>query len=396
MKLRKPKYYDEFKCIGSDCQDTCCAGWEIEIDEETAQRYQDVTGELGERLRENITETKEEIYFNLQDGKRCPFLNKKNLCDLILGLGEDSLCDICREHPRHYQWFGEYTEVGLGLCCEEAGRLLFRSEAPLDFLLCEKEDESEESGQEDGEEAAYIELLLSARETAFAIVQNRNLRMEDRLILLLQYGEELQNALDADAFEELEQAAAIYRNQAAATSAWQQMLRICRQQTEEDSSQKRMNEIMRQLSELLEIYENLEALDDTWPRQIKGLQEQLPDLITQWAAFSNGYPRQVYEYEHFSVYLLYRYFMEALFDGDVLGKIKFLVMSVLIVRLMDIDCYQKGMAFSQWNRIQITKQYSKEIEYCTENMEALGELCWQKACMSTESLIEMLKIFDTD
>ena len=33
MKYHKPSFFDQFKCIGSACTDTCCAGWEIEVDE---------------------------------------------------------------------------------------------------------------------------------------------------------------------------------------------------------------------------------------------------------------------------------------------------------------------------------------------------------------------------
>lgn len=39
MKYHKPSFFDQFKCIGSACTDTCCAGWEIEVDETTAQGY---------------------------------------------------------------------------------------------------------------------------------------------------------------------------------------------------------------------------------------------------------------------------------------------------------------------------------------------------------------------
>ena len=41
------------------------------------------------------------------------------------------LCDICREHPRFYEWYGEYKDAGVGLCCEEAVRLLLESEKAL-------------------------------------------------------------------------------------------------------------------------------------------------------------------------------------------------------------------------------------------------------------------------
>ena len=78
MKLRKPDYFDQFHCIGSACSDTCCAGWEIEVDEETSGRYQKLQGELGERIRRHLTVTEEESYFGLKNG-RCPFLNPNGL-----------------------------------------------------------------------------------------------------------------------------------------------------------------------------------------------------------------------------------------------------------------------------------------------------------------------------
>lgn len=438
MKLRKPAYYDAFKCIGSMCRDTCCAGWEIEIDECTAGRYHDVPGIMGERLKSNITETEEEIYFNLCEGKRCPFLNQENLCDIIIHIGEEYLCDICREHPRHYEWFGDYTEVGLGLCCEEAGRLMFASETPIrycvtdsdeDFEIAEEISEAAEEKSEIAEEKTeaaegaepdditdedYIELLLSARQTAFSIAQNRELKITERLILLLQYAEELQTFLDADDYEEMERGIHIYQNQDACYSAWKQMKTILTGQNRnpaatgvresmgktegKGSGDERCSESVQAYNygrQLLTIYSHLESLDGTWQERMERLSEVVgnPDIKD---AFRQSYPQaEQYEYEHFTVYLIYRYFMQALFDGDLLGKLKFVIMSVVILRLMDYDALQmeqeNGSGFTLWNRIQNAKQYSKEIEYCTENMEALGRLCWEEACMSTEALILMLE-----
>lgn len=42
MILRVPEYYDEFSCIASRCKDSCCAGWEIDIDEESYEYYRNV------------------------------------------------------------------------------------------------------------------------------------------------------------------------------------------------------------------------------------------------------------------------------------------------------------------------------------------------------------------
>ena len=180
MKLRKPSYYDRFHCIGSACSDTCCANWEIEVDEESAGRYAALTGAIGERMKHNLVIEENEAYFAMNETRRCPFLNRENLCDLILECGEEILCDICREHPRHYEWFGDYTEVGLGLCCEEAERLLLTQEEPLTFQVEESEGETEAEIEDQTEDqSSYINLFLKTRETAYSIVQNREMKVED-------------------------------------------------------------------------------------------------------------------------------------------------------------------------------------------------------------------------
>ena len=34
MLYRYPDYYDRFACIADRCEETCCAGWQIVIDED--------------------------------------------------------------------------------------------------------------------------------------------------------------------------------------------------------------------------------------------------------------------------------------------------------------------------------------------------------------------------
>ena len=103
MLLRVPDFYDSFRCIAGKCTDTCCIGWEIDIDETSAARYANVKGNFGNTLRENI----EDGHFKLLPGDRCPFLRQDGLCDMICHLGESSLCDICREHPRFVEVYGD-------------------------------------------------------------------------------------------------------------------------------------------------------------------------------------------------------------------------------------------------------------------------------------------------
>ena len=147
MILIKPDFYDKFKCTASRCSDTCCVGWEIDIDKQSQETYRNTAGVFGDKLRENIIDG----HFKLLPHDRCPFLDKDNLCEIYQQLGEDALCDICREHPRFVEVYGDIMERGLGLCCEEATRLLLEGEGPL-HLVSEECDEPEDELDEDDEE----------------------------------------------------------------------------------------------------------------------------------------------------------------------------------------------------------------------------------------------------
>ena len=120
--IRRPAYYKAFRCIGSDCTENCCIGWEIDVDEDSLAYYETVSGDFGERLRASIApadaQTGEPAHFRLDAEERCPLLNDCNLCEVLLHLGEDKMAQICTDHPRYYEWFSDGREDGLGLCCE--------------------------------------------------------------------------------------------------------------------------------------------------------------------------------------------------------------------------------------------------------------------------------------
>ena len=143
MLFVRPDFYDEFHCLASACRHSCCVGWEIDVDEESLRRYQGTGGEIGRALRENIA-LEPTPHFRLASGERCPFLREDGLCRLILALGEDSLCDICALHPRFFNDYPDREEAGLGLCCEEAARLLTAGEGHLRLVAWSDGEEEPE------------------------------------------------------------------------------------------------------------------------------------------------------------------------------------------------------------------------------------------------------------
>lgn len=127
MKLYAPKYYKDFACIADKCRHSCCIGWEIDIDNITLEKYRNLNHNYAEIINNNIDKDGAP-HFQLAAHDRCPHLNSNGLCEIILNLGEDYLCDICREHPRFYNTVSDRREVGIGMACEEAGRIILTSD----------------------------------------------------------------------------------------------------------------------------------------------------------------------------------------------------------------------------------------------------------------------------
>ena len=130
MKILYPNYYKDFKCIAGKCQHSCCIGWEIDVDRKTLAYYDKIQGELGAKLKQCISK-KPTPHFVLREDERCPFLNSQSLCEIILQVGEQGLCDICADHPRFRNYYKGCVEVGLGLCCEAAAELILNSQQPF-------------------------------------------------------------------------------------------------------------------------------------------------------------------------------------------------------------------------------------------------------------------------
>lgn len=179
MNIYVPDYYKEFKCIADMCKHNCCIGWEIDIDDDTYEKYKCVCGEFGKRLESNIS-TDGEPHFILKENDRCPFLNENNLCDIITNLGEDYLCNICNDHPRYRNFFSDREEIGLGLCCEAAAELILNKTDKTEFIKISGNDENPDNDE--------MEFFRERNEILF-IVQNRDIPLTDRINKLMEiYG----------------------------------------------------------------------------------------------------------------------------------------------------------------------------------------------------------------
>ena len=189
MKIRVPEYYKDFSCIGGECIDTCCAGWEVDVDKKSSAYYKSVEGAFGDRLRSMLVDYPIEDRFILQEHGRCPFLNKSNLCDIYTELGEDKLCETCTNFPRHITEFGSTREIGISLSCPVAVELIMKRTEPITFTASENDEKI--SGYNDIDASLYFE-LCQARDAAYGICQDRSMGIKYRAALLLDFSFALQ------------------------------------------------------------------------------------------------------------------------------------------------------------------------------------------------------------
>ena len=190
MLFTIPDYYKEFECIADKCEDTCCAGWQIVIDKESLKKYTKVKGDFRKRLWRSIDWF--QGTFKQDKEKRCAFLNERSLCDLYLSQGEEGFCKTCREYPRHTEEFEGVREITLSISCPEVARILMNRMEPVRFFYEEKEGEEE---FEDFDPFLYS-ILEDARKEMIVILQNRNLVITDRILLVLGMAHDMQGRMN--------------------------------------------------------------------------------------------------------------------------------------------------------------------------------------------------------
>lgn len=174
LKLYVPDYYPAFHCIADKCTHTCCAGWEIDIDPETCVKYRAMPGKMGEKLRKNIDFDDECPHFIMTPQNRCPFLNERGLCEIVINCGENALGQICTDHPRFTNWYGTRAEMGIGLCCEAACRLVLSKKDKFSVVY-------ERDLDEDVLDTEIEEAFFDYRDKLFETLQDRSLALSERI-----------------------------------------------------------------------------------------------------------------------------------------------------------------------------------------------------------------------
>lgn len=145
--MKIPKYMTQFKCIGTPCEDNCCVGWDVDIDEKTFKKYVHIGDK---QLKRDINKyvsinpycydpNVDYAFISLNEQRRCQFLNSDNLCLFHKIVGESYLSNVCSTFPRIYNRIDQTLELSSTSSCPEVVKLLEAEDA---MMLIHVNDES--------------------------------------------------------------------------------------------------------------------------------------------------------------------------------------------------------------------------------------------------------------
>ena len=329
MLISKLSYFDAFHCIAAACPDSCCKEWDVQVDARSAEIYRTLPGDLGRRLREVLHDEDGETVMSIIDG-RCPMWQPDGLCRIQAELGEQALCKTCREFPRLTHDYGDFVEYTLELSCPEAARLIL-SAGPAPQLS--EEIPGTPDAQYDQEAMA---VLKKTRQTALALLSDPGHSPREVLALLLLYGYQAQAELDGDEILPFDAAQAI------------QTLREFAKPGD--------------LHAIFDFFSGLEILTSHWQQFLK-------------QPTSPVFPEEV---RSLARYFVERYWLQAVSDYDLACRVKFMVLSCLVICAVDAPF------------LRAAQLYSKEIENNYENVEALLDAAYSGPAFTDDRLLGLL------
>lgn len=414
MKIRTPYYYKDFKCIAGDCTDTCCAGWDVDVDEKSYRYYKSVKGKFGKRLKSVMVPEKEGgCTFTLTEDKRCPFLNDKNLCDLYIALGEEHLCETCDEFPRFINEYGNVREIGIAPSCITAGELMFADRQKMHFD--EFEDGKPIDMYNDIDAFLYMQ-LCNARKLAFDIIDYEEFSVDEVCIILLEFARQIQKHMDNERDDLIASVVKRFKDKEYCCN----VVSSCREKLKKDNDRQREagragvgSRYIDAVSKFFDSFKGMEVINKDWliyvdkerafERNIKKLNKShktgdevfnytLADEMYRNAlkGFKKYYKDKEYQFRQLLDYYVYRYFLDSVYDINLVLKIKNAVVGYLIVRQLDMVCWHENGNTEYDEHVDIAHLYSRQFEHSYTNFEVYSDYFMRKRCYSTKILEGLL------
>ena len=187
-------YSQSFRCIGSDCEDTCCQGWGVPIDQAAYEKYQKLPASpLSTLINASIllmpqgAKPANFAKFRMNSENQCPLLTPERLCRIHAELGEGLLSHACATYPRIIQSIAGVEETALALSCPEAARLVLLNPellTPASLAAPECSGSELTSASTLNIAPSFLRWFWPIRRLVLALVRNRAYPLWQRLFLL--------------------------------------------------------------------------------------------------------------------------------------------------------------------------------------------------------------------
>ena len=387
MEYIIPHYFDRFRCTAAECEDTCCAGWAIMIDDESLEKYRCMEGAFGNRVRNSIDWENGSF---CQYEKRCAFLNEDNLCDMHLEAGEHTLCKTCRDYPRHMEEYEGLREGSLSLSCIEAARIILGCKEPVQFLHFEDEVEDEE--YEEFDFLLYTK-LMDAREKMIQVLQKREIDIMVRICLCLELAQKIQDFVDADEIFKVDDLLDTFGT----------MEDILAFQKQLGTNGLGRNEYCQAIRKMFRIWGQLEVLKDDWTEYVKRAEKQLfgegqsgfetkRDFFHKTYGLKSG-NNHIWSVwlEQLMVYFVFTYFCGSVYDGNIIGKMQSaVVLTFLIQELAIAKCDENNGEMNFDLFVDIAHRVSREVEHSDINLLRLEKIFEKNAIFETKQFVHVI------
>jgi lysine-N-methylase len=400
MKIITPYYYKNFKCIAGDCEDTCCAGWDVDVDDESYKFYKTVKGDFGKRLKSVMVPEKDGgCTFTLTEDKRCPFLNSANLCDLYIALGEEHLCETCDEFPRFINEYGSTREIGIAPSCITAGELMFSGREKMHFE--EQEDGKPLNSYNDIDAFLYLQ-LKNARTPAFDIIDHEDFSVDEVCVILLEYARQIQKHMDDERDDLIANVVKKFKN----IEYCRNVVEKCRKklkksnaQSDDDFSNITTKKYIKVMSHFFDEFKGMEVINPDWLTYVSRERQFENEILNSNLKLNSEEKSNLkaklnsehdFRFRQLLDYYIFRYFLDSVYDINLMLKIKNAVVGYLIVRQLCLVCqYENGrVTFDEF--VDIAHLYSRQFEHSYVNFEVYSEYFMTKRCYSVNTLEELL------
>lgn len=407
-----PDYYKKFSCIADKCPDTCCGKWQIVIDDDSLEKYEDYNGEYRDELRRKVN-WKEGVFRHGRSGK-CAFLRDDMLCDMYIHMGKDSLCTTCREYPRHTEEFENVREISLSLSCPEVARMLMNITGKVTFVT---EEDDEDEVFDDFDYFLYSN-LEDIREAILNVIQDRSVDIRSRIERVIQIGASAQRHYDEgdlvmwDECEEQDKPEIHGEHEEYMLLQKQAMFLIEDLELLYDD----WDDVLIESQEFLfgggemAFAENTKRFEAWWethneisycqPEQKSDTAENVVteddaagnDVIEDDVAWNDATDNHFEDVkacgggirmtmdiflEQIIVYFISTYLLGAVYDDNISGKVNACVgHAVELYMLLMARWLRNGETLSTDDLIELSYRYSREIEHSDENLEQVEVLDW--------------------